>query len=339
MVVSAPPPEPHIVGSTQITHFQETGGVTVYHIKVFAVSGQQWEVAARYSSFEALSGPLGYAGLRVPFPGKKPLRSLFGLQAGAKEERRAELEQWLAAAVAASAGMPWVRTHLHAFLRCPEGLRAPVPVAGQAASPNIQVQMPAGVAPGEVLEIELHGQVYNIPAPAGVAAGATFEVELPSDEPQAKNPHPTSQQWYYMGDSCSLVGLPPPHTRPVADHCRWLLPRRHPAAARRQLLRRTRRQWPRRTQRPRRRPPWAASRPRSSSRSGASRPRSSSPPRAWPSRSPWWPRPWLPRSRSPRPCKWPCPPGWGPGPPSRCRPRVASSFTLWSRPVWPRAKS
>jgi len=100
-----------------------------------------------------------------PFPGKKPLRSLFGLNDGAKEERRRELDQWLSAVVAVSVVQPWVRRHLHAFLQVPSSARAPLAVstatpsaaAGGAPAPSnqIQVQMPHGVSPGEVLEIEV----------------------------------------------------------------------------------------------------------------------------------------------------------------------------------------
>jgi hypothetical protein len=87
-----------------------------------------------------------------PFPGKKPLRSLFGLSDAVKEERRRELEQWLGAAVAVSVVQPWVRRHLHAFLQVPPSARAPL---AAATSNQIQVQMPHGVSPGEMLEIEV----------------------------------------------------------------------------------------------------------------------------------------------------------------------------------------
>jgi hypothetical protein len=69
VVVSAPPPEPAVVAATQITHFAQEphveGDHAAYHIRVFATSGQQWEVSARYSAFEALARNLEYANLRA----------------------------------------------------------------------------------------------------------------------------------------------------------------------------------------------------------------------------------------------------------------------------------
>jgi len=181
VVIQAPPPPPAVLARTSISRYSASGDTTLYHIDVFAMTGAHWEVAARYSAFEALHKSFEYAPIREPFPGKKPIRSLFGLKDAALIERREELERWLSGAVAASQGLPWMRNHLHNFLRVPAGLRAPA-AAAAAASNNIKVQMPPGVAPGEILEIEVHGQVYNIPAPEGVAAGATFEVELPEED-------------------------------------------------------------------------------------------------------------------------------------------------------------
>lgn len=65
--------------------------------------------------------------------------------------------------VAVSVVQPWVRRHLHAFLQVPASARAPLAVTtatptatgGPAPSNQIQVQMPHGVSPGEVLEIEV----------------------------------------------------------------------------------------------------------------------------------------------------------------------------------------
>jgi hypothetical protein len=65
VVVSAPPPEPAVVAATQITHFAQEGDYAAYHVRVFATSGQQWEVSARYSAFEALARNLEYANLRA----------------------------------------------------------------------------------------------------------------------------------------------------------------------------------------------------------------------------------------------------------------------------------
>jgi len=65
VVVSAPPPEPAIVAATEITHYAEQGDHTVYQIRVFSTSGQQWEVAARFSSFETMCRNLEYANIRV----------------------------------------------------------------------------------------------------------------------------------------------------------------------------------------------------------------------------------------------------------------------------------
>ena len=65
VVVSAPPPEPAIITATEITHFADQRDHTVYHVRVFSTSGQQWEIAARYSSFESLCRNLQYANLRV----------------------------------------------------------------------------------------------------------------------------------------------------------------------------------------------------------------------------------------------------------------------------------
>lgn len=65
VVVSAPPPEPAVVAAAQVTHFAQEGDHTAYHIRVFSTAGQQWEVSARYSAFEALARNLEYANLRA----------------------------------------------------------------------------------------------------------------------------------------------------------------------------------------------------------------------------------------------------------------------------------
>jgi len=195
VVVSAPPPPPLAVVGVQITHFSESGDITLYHIKVFSVAGEQWEVAARFSAFEALKGNLRNAPIQTLFPGKKPLKSLFGLQDDVKNERRMELEHWLTTAITASHTLPWMRAHLNSFMRAPAHLLLALAPTAQAV-PNsfaggggsrvgggtIQVQMPSGVRVGELLEVEHHGEVFHVPAPSGVSAGTTFEVTLPEEE-------------------------------------------------------------------------------------------------------------------------------------------------------------
>jgi hypothetical protein len=65
VIISAPPPPPAIVVGVQITHYSESGDTTLYHVKVFSALGEQWEVAARFSSFETLNQNLLHAHIRM----------------------------------------------------------------------------------------------------------------------------------------------------------------------------------------------------------------------------------------------------------------------------------
>lgn len=84
----------------KIPAFAERGGTTgKTHVafKVEAKCGSnacEEDIWRRYSDFEKLRDRIG-DGPRKPFPGKLPLRSLFGLNPASLEERRASLEQWL----------------------------------------------------------------------------------------------------------------------------------------------------------------------------------------------------------------------------------------------------
>ena len=61
VVVQAPPPPPHVLQSVSVTHFSESNdSTTLYHVNVLSITGVRWEIAARYSSFEALHQRTSY---------------------------------------------------------------------------------------------------------------------------------------------------------------------------------------------------------------------------------------------------------------------------------------
>ena len=175
--------ECHVVGSTKVVSTSEDReGTTFYTIVAGALSGEKWTVTARYTTFEMLSR--SFSNLPVPFPGKKPLRSVFGFKDDIKEERRAELDSWLAAVVVASSVKPFSRSRLHDFLSCPRELRKPFFVPQN----TFNVRMSAGVTPGQMLQVEMGGRIYKIRCPENVSAGVVFSAEFPPPEPQVATP-------------------------------------------------------------------------------------------------------------------------------------------------------
>jgi hypothetical protein len=145
---------------------------------------------------------------------------MFGLNDQVKNERRMLLEEWLSAVITCSNTYMWVRSHVNSFLRVPSHLLVPSAQAvmsdaggGSVRNSSIQVQMPSGVRPGDLLEVEHLGEVFNVPAPAGVAPGATFEVEIPDDDivqPQVARPAGSgSQSLFATADPAAEPAMAP----------------------------------------------------------------------------------------------------------------------------------
>jgi hypothetical protein len=124
-----------------------------------------------------------------------PIRSLFGLSDSAKNTRRVELEKWLVCAIQFSQHEPWMRSYINCFLQVPHQLLVPVTAVAaaelsaeeyrqsyQSSGGNIQVIMPTNIRAGELLELDVNGETFYIPAPDNVAPGAVFPVTLPRSE-------------------------------------------------------------------------------------------------------------------------------------------------------------
>jgi len=200
-------------------HVVKIGGVTQFTIELYPENGRApWAVQHRYNHFRDLADQLHRQGTcrwLSPFP-KKHCFSCIGTRAKI-ESRRAGLEVWLTQVINASSGndlAAW-RIPLRIFLQAdaaqtldaglPTGpaAQAAIPMTIESTSaPLLQSSAPAGAsssqaaAPAEMVEVEV---------PAGVAPGQNLCITVPSGEqivvviPQNVEAGHTLRLWYEDG--------------------------------------------------------------------------------------------------------------------------------------------
>lgn len=208
-VPAAPAPQ-FAIASVRIDTFFERANATYFYIEVTATTGERWQVEHRYSEFDALRAHLDHSfRTRTPFPGKKPVRSLFGLGDAAKDERRMELHAWLSDVVnmISKPAFHRCRRALYAFLNLPREIQVAierqvqeVTVVASGEPQYAPVPVEPQFAPVEPLPVTA-AVVDATPAPAAApvvdatmskAAGESAPPPVVSGTVVATNPQPTS---------------------------------------------------------------------------------------------------------------------------------------------------
>lgn len=189
VVINQAPEPPLNMRSVSVAASEYQGSVLFYILEVFPHSGPAWQVKRRYNDFLDLCNCLGAGARRLPgaaFP-KKQL--LLAHRSRHMEARRQGLQLWLQRVLEnPNTAGAWLRP-LREFL---EGGRQPLPArstqlsdpAAPAAlmeessdsSVVLQIQVPPGVAPGQLLGVIVPtGRQLNVVLPDGAAAGDTLD--------------------------------------------------------------------------------------------------------------------------------------------------------------------
>mmetsp|Transcript_72066 Transcript_72066/g.204574 ORF Transcript_72066/g.204574 Transcript_72066/m.204574 type:complete len:282 (-) Transcript_72066:1125-1970(-) len=198
------------VEGVSIESYYERPSATFYVLTVRAITGETWQCEHRFREFVALRDHLAHSfRCRTEFPSKHIFRSVFGLSNAMKDERRMQLQQWLASVIQMVANPAFHRNRaaIYRFLAVPLHVQQSTAVAQTTIAGPIPPQqgMATVVASGEPQYAPIP---VSVPAqamagqPVAVAAQPQqpqFEVQAQAAQPQQPPMVQVSRKWGKWG--------------------------------------------------------------------------------------------------------------------------------------------
>lgn len=202
VVNQRPPPQTQVVipemavSSVSIESYYERPSATFYVLTVQAITGETWQCEHRFREFDALREHLAHSfRCRTEFPSKHVFRSLFGLSDAIKDERRMQLQQWLASVIQMVANPAFHRNRAAIY----RFLAVPLHVQQSAAVSHATATGPAPPVQGQATVIASGEPQYAPVAAEPIPAQPQQPVVVSQQSPQVVQAKTTVQPQMVQG--------------------------------------------------------------------------------------------------------------------------------------------